>query len=230
MERDMSKMELLSVNVAQPKEVAYTDRRGRELNTLTGIFKNPVSGRLQLQTLNLDGDGQADLEAHGGIHKAVYVYTAENYQFWADELGRADFSAAGQFGENFTVSGMTDDLICVGDVFRIGGAIVEVTQPRVPCFKLGILMGIPDFHKRFAEACRTGFYLRVVETGEVGAGDEFERIGEAHGRMTVRDMMHLLYFEPGNIAGAEKALGIEALSPGWRQSFVERLEQASVKK
>lgn len=222
----MSKMELLSVNVGQPKEVSYTDRRGRKMKTLTGIFKIPVAGRLQLQTLNLDGDGQADLEAHGGIHKAVYVYGVENSRYWADVLGRTDFAVAGQLGENFTVAGMTDDLICVGDIFRIGDAIVEVTQPRVPCFKLGILMGIPDFHKRFAEACRTGFYLRVVEPGEVGAGDEFERIGQADNRMTIRDMMHLLYFDPDNIEGARKALGIEALSPGWRQSFVERLDSA----
>jgi MOSC domain-containing protein YiiM len=222
----MPQMKLLSVSVGRPKEVSYTDRRGREMKTLTGIFKAPVSGRRLLRTLNIEGDGQADLEAHGGIHKAVYVYDVENYRYWADELGRSDFAAAGQFGENFTVAGMQDDVICVGDVFRIGGALVEVTQPRVPCFKLGILMGIADFHKRFAEACRTGFYLRVVEPGEIGADDQFEHIGEAKNRMTIRDMMHLLYFDPDNIEGAEKALGIEALSPGWRQSFVERLEKA----
>ena len=225
----MSKMELLSVNVGQPKEVSYTDRRGRKMKTLTGIFKTPVSGRRLLRSLNLDGDGQADLQGHGGIHKAVYVYSTENYQFWANELGRSDFAAAGQFGENFTVAGMPDDVICIGDVFRTGTATVEVTQPRVPCFKLGILLGIPDFHKRFAEACRTGFYLRVVEPGEIGSGDEFKRIGQADIRMTVRDMMHLLYFEPDNIEGAENALDIEALSPGWRQSFVERLEKAGGK-
>ena len=118
---------------------------------------------------------------------------------------------------------MPDDEICIGDVFRLGGALVEVTQPRVPCFKLSIRMDIPEFHKQFAEKCRVGFYLRVLEEGEVGAGDEFERIRAASVRMTIREIMHLLYFDPENLADAKKALEIEALSPGWRQSFSERV-------
>lgn len=216
-------MKLLSVNVGQPKEVSYVDRRGRAKVTTTGIFKQPVSGRVMLRALNLDGDGQADLKGHGGIHKAVYVYDKANYGFWEDELGRSDFAAAGQFGENFTTEGLTDDEVAVGDVFQIGGAVVEVTQPRVPCFKLGVLMGIEGFQKRFAEACRVGFYLRVLQEGEVGAGDMFDRVDEGSVRITVRDMSHLLYFEPDNIADAKRALEIEALSPGWRQSFEERI-------
>ena len=221
----MPGMFLLSVNVGQPREVSYVDRRGREKITTTGIFKEPVAGRVMLRTLNLDGDAQADLNGHGGTYKAAYAYTVENYRYWANELGRTNFAPAGQFGENFTVEGMPDDEIWIGDVFRIGRALVEVTQPRVPCFKLGIRMGIPDFQKQFAQSCRVGFYLRVLEEGEVGPGDEFMRVREASVRMTVRDVMHLLYFDPDNLEDAKKALDIEALSPGWRQSFADRVEK-----
>ena len=221
----MPGMFLRSVNVGQPKEVSYVDRRGRDKSTLTGIFKQPVAGRVMLRTLNLDGDGQADLNGHGGTYKAAYVYTVENYRYWANELGRTDFAPAAQFGENFTVEGMPDDEISIGDVFRVGGALVEVTQPRVPCFKLGIRMGIENFQKQFAESCRVGFYLRVLEEGEVGAGDAFVRVRQAPVRMTVREAMHLLYFDPDNLADAKKALDIAALSPGWRQSFADRVEK-----
>lgn len=221
----MPQMKLLFVNIAQPREVSYIDRRGREKTTSTGIFKQAVPGRLILRTLNLDGDGQADLIGHGGIDKAVYAYTVENYRYWANELGRTDFVPAGQFGENFTVEGMPDDEIWIGDVFRVGGALVEVTQPRVPCFKLGIRMGIEGFQERFAQSCRVGFYLRVLEEGEVGAGDTFVRVGETRVGMTVHEIMHLLYFDPDNLEDAKKALDIEALSPGWRQSFVDRVEK-----
>ena len=219
-------MKLLSVNVAQPRVVSYVDRRGREKTTDTGIFKEPVSGRVMLRTLNLDGDAQADLNGHGGTYKAAYAYSVENYRYWEDELGRTDFAAAGQFGENFTVEGMTDDQVWICDVFQVGDALVEVTQPRVPCFKLGIRMGIPDFQKQFAQSCRVGFYLRVLKAGDVGAGDTFAQIREAPVRMTVRELMHLLYFDPDNVQDAKKALGIEALSPGWRQSFTDRVEKA----
>jgi MOSC domain-containing protein YiiM len=220
-------MKLLSVSVGTPKEVSYVDRKGREKTTITGIFKTPVDRRVMLRRTNLDGDGQADLDAHGGPDKAVYVYSRENYDFWAVALGRDDLSEAGQFGENFTVEGMSDEDVCVGDRFRIGGALVEVTQPRVPCFKLGILMGIDDFQKQFAEKCRTGFYLRVLEEGEVGAGDAIEPAGHGPVRMSVHDMMHLLYFEPDNIDGARKALEVSAMSPGWRGSFEERAAKGS---
>jgi len=179
-----------------------------------------------LRTLNLDGDAQADLNGHGGIYKAVYVYTVENYRYWANELDRTDLKATGQFGENFTVEGMPDDAVCIGDVFRVGGALVEVTQPRVPCFKLGIRIGIEGFQKQFAQSCRVGFYLRVLEEGEVGPGDAFVRVRETPVRMTVREIMHLLYFDPDNLEDAQKALGLEALSPGWRGSFSDRIEKA----
>lgn len=219
----MADVKLLSVNVARPREVTYQDRRGRDKTTMTAIFKQPVSGPVLLRTLNLDGDQQADLEGHGGIYRAVYAYDSENYEFWAKELGRTDFASAGQFGENFTTKGLADDVVAIGDKFQIGGAVVQVTQPRVPCFKLGILMGIEGFQKRFAESCRVGFYLRVLQEGEIVAGDMFEPVGEGSDRMTVRQMTHLLYFEPDNKKDAERALRIETLSPGWRQSFEERI-------
>ncbi|MEE8444408.1 MAG: MOSC domain-containing protein [Alphaproteobacteria bacterium] len=223
----MPDMKLLSINVGQPKPVAYVDRRGRRKTTATAIFKTPVAGRVRLRALNLDGDGQADLVGHGGADKAVYVYSVENYRYWADELGRTDFDPAGQFGENFTVEGMADDAVAIGDEFRIGGALVQITQPRVPCFKLGVRMGIADFQKPFAASCRVGFYLRVLEEGEVGAGDAIEPVRQATPRMSVSEMMHLLYFDPDNLAATRTALEIDALSPGWRQSFADRIEQAA---
>jgi MOSC domain-containing protein YiiM len=213
-------MKLLSVNVSRPREVAH----GSE-TVKTGIFKEPVEGRVMLGTLNLDGDGQADLVGHGGIYKAAYAYSVENYEYWKRELGREDL-AFGQFGENFTVEGMPEDEVHIGDVFRVGGALVEVTQPRVPCYKLGLKMGLKGFEKMFLASCRVGFYLRVLEEGEVGVGDGLDRVRIDPERITVREMCHLLYFDPRNLQGARKAIRIRALSPGWRQSFEERLAKA----
>jgi MOSC domain-containing protein YiiM len=210
-------MKLLSVNVSPPKEVVHGGK-----TVTTGIFKEPVDGRVMLRTFNLDGDGQADLIGHGGTYKAAYAYSVENYDYWKRELGRTNL-ASGQFGENFTVEGMPEDEIHVGDVFRVGGALVEVTQPRVPCYKLGIKMGLSGFEKRFLASCRVGFYLRVLEEGEVGAGDVLDLVRPDPERMTVRKICRLLYFDPENLEGARKALRIRALSPGWRQSFEERL-------
>jgi MOSC domain-containing protein YiiM len=210
-------MKLLSVNVSPPKEGTKGDR-----TVTTGIFKEPVDGRVMLRTLNLDGDGQADLVGHGGIYKAAYAYSVENYDYWKRELGRTDFPF-GQFGENFTVEGMLEDEIHVGDVFRAGGALVEVTQPRVPCYKLGIKMGLRGFEKNFLASRRVGFYLRVLEEGDVGAGDTFDRVRTDPEKMTVQEICGLLYFNPEDLEGARKALRIRALSPGWRQSFEERL-------
>ena len=213
-------MRLLSVNVSLPKEIRYGSK-----TVETGIFKEPVERRISLRKLNLDGDGQADLENHGGPHRAAYAYPVENYGYWGRELGREDFSF-GQFGENFTVEGMTEDDVHIGDVFRVGRALVEVSQPRPPCFKLGIKMGMPRFPKLFLASGRVGFYLRVLEEGEVGAGDAFERVGADPEGMTVREMSDLLFFESSNLREAERALRIRALSPGWRGSFEERLAKA----
>ena len=219
-------MKLLGVSVGGPREITYQDRRGREKTVTTSIFKEPVEGRVMLRAHNIDGDAQSDLEAHGGVNRAVYVYTIENYRYWAGELARDDFAVQSQFGENLTVEGMTDHTVRVGDTFRMGGAVVQITQPRVPCFKLGIRMGIPDFQIRFAQALRTGFYLRVVEEGEIVAGDTIEPISRDPVDLTVADMMRLLYFEPDNLEDTRRALQIEAMSPGWRESFEGRLRKA----
>jgi MOSC domain-containing protein YiiM len=172
--------------------------------------------------MNLDGDGQANLENHGGIYQAAYVYSVENYDHWRHELGRDDL-AFGQFGENFTVEGMAEDHIHIGDVFRVGDALVEVAQPRTPCFKLGIKMGMPRFPKMFLASGRVGFYLRVLKEGEVGAGDTFERVEECPERISVRQISRLLFFKPENPERAKRALRIRALSPGWRSSFKDCL-------
>ena len=182
------KMNLLSVNVSQPKEIQYNGA-----TITTSIFKEPVEGRIMLRTLNLDGDEQADLSVHGGIDKAVYVYSTENYDYWRRALDR-DELPYGQFGENFTVEGMPDDQVHIGDIFRVGDALVEVTQPRVPCYKLGIKMGDPLFPKRFLLAERPGYYCRVLEEGEVGAGDIICREKLGPEQMTVSELHHLMFF------------------------------------
>ncbi len=206
-------MKLETIQVSKPKTVPY---RGKEMET--GIFKEPIEGRVMLRELNLDGDGQADLNAHGGIYKAVYVYPQEHYAYWSTELDRDDLKY-GQFGENFTVTGMLETDVNVGDTYRVGDALVQVTQPRVPCFKLAHKMGIPTFVKTFLQTNKPGFYLRVLEEGEVGAGDEITLETPDPVGMSVAEMNHLLYFDNKNVDGAKRALGIEGMSPGWRGSF-----------
>ncbi len=215
-------MKLLSVNVSRPREISHDGKTVR-----TGIFKQRTDGRVILRELNIEGDGQADLVGHGGIYKAAYVYSIENYRYWENELGRSDFGF-GQFGENFTVEGMLDDDIHVGDSFRIGAVLVEVTQPRVPCFKLGIKMRIQGFEHVLLSSNRMGFYLRVLEAGDVGAGDAIEAVNVDPERMSVAEVHNLLYFDLGNLEGARKALRMKALSPGWRASFEDRLAKAEV--
>jgi len=215
-------MRLLSVNISMPKEVGHAGK-----TVTTGIFKEPVEHRVMLGRLNLEGDGQADLWGHGGAFRAVYVYSIENYDHWKRELERDDFTY-GAFGENFTVEGMLDDEVCVGDVFRVGGALVEVSQPRIPCYKLAIKMGLDGFQNRFLESRRVGFYLRVLEEGEVGFGDAIKLVSRDPRRMTVREVNDLLFFDKGNLDRARQALSIPALSHGWKGSFEERLAKAEV--
>lgn len=212
-------MSILSVNVSLPRVVEY---RGKEVQT--GIFKDPVAGRVMLRTLNLDGDGQADLRVHGGPDKAVYVYSNDYYECWGLELQRDDLPY-GQFGENITVEGLTDELVRIGDVFQVGGAMVQVTQPRTPCYKLAIKMGDPAFPKRFLVSRRMGFYLRVVSEGEIGAGDEFQLVGREPEPLTVYDVVELAYFDRDNLDRIEAALGVEALASSWRDEFQERLRK-----
>ena len=188
----------------------------------TGIFKAPVAGRVMVRRTNLDDDRQADLSVHGGVDQAVYVYPSEHYATWAQELGRSDF-AYGQFGENLTIEGMLEDTVHIGDTFRVGGALLEVTQPRVPCYKLGLKMGSAKFPKQFLASHRTGYYVRVLEEGNVGAGDSIERISTDPERMTVQQAVRLAFFEQEDVALLEKVLRIRALSQDWRGMFQEQL-------
>lgn len=211
-------MKLLSVNVSLPKTI---DHSGKSVTT--GIFKEPVAKRVMVRRLNLAGDGQADLTVHGGVDKAVYVYDLASYRYWERELGRADL-AFGHFGENLTVEGLPDDQVHIGDVFRVGEALLEVSQPRVPCYKLEIKMEMPGFSRQFLASGRLGFYCRVLEEGTVGAGDPIERVKAGPEQLSVRETAHLLYFENDNIDRIRQALNIPALAQVWRNAFAELLE------
>ncbi len=209
-------MKLVSLNVSLPKTVEF---RGQTVST--SIFKEPVRGRHLVRRLSLEGDWQADLRYHGGLNKAVYAYPSEHYPFWAQELRRDDLRP-GQFGENLTLEGLTEDTVHLGDVFRVGSTLLQVTQPRIPCFKLGIKMGDPFFPKRFLASGRTGFYLRVLEEGEVGAGDLLELVEKTDG-LTVRELWHLVHIDKENVEGARVALRCQALGREWREPLQERL-------
>jgi ferredoxin-NADP reductase/MOSC domain-containing protein YiiM len=211
---------LLSLNVGLPRHVGW---RGRTVHT--GIWKEPVQGRRMVRRLNIDGDGQGDLAGHGGEHRAVFVYQIESYRYWQDQLGRTDFTY-GEFGENFTVEGLPDDEVCIGDRYRVGSALFEVTQPRVTCYRVGIRMNEPQMPALLVSHGRPGFYFRVLEEGEVGAGDEIVRVTQGPESVTVAEVDALLY-KPGHPADLlERALRIPALSTGWRDSFGALLEQA----
>jgi ferredoxin-NADP reductase/MOSC domain-containing protein YiiM len=204
---------LLSVNVGLPRDVEWN---GRVVHT--GIWKEPVRGRCRVGRLNLEGDGQGDLAGHGGEQRAVFVYQIESYRHWQEQLSRTDF-VYGQFGENFTVEGLPDDTVCVGDRYRIGSAVFEVTQPRVTCYRVGIRMNEPRMPALLTGSGRPGFYFRVLREGEVGAGDDIVKVGEAEERMTVAEINALLYLPDHARDRLERALRIEALSHGWRSSF-----------
>ena len=204
---------LLSVNVGLPRDVEWN---GRVVHT--GIWKEPVRGRCRVGRLNLEGDGQGDLAGHGGEQRAVFVYQIESYGHWQEQLKRTDF-VHGQFGENFTVEGLPDDLVCIGDRFRIGSAVFEVTQPRVTCYRVGIRMNEPRMPSLLTASGRPGFYFRVLHEGAVGAGDDIVKVGEAEERMTVAEINALLYLPDHARDRLERALRIEALSHGWRSSF-----------
>jgi ferredoxin-NADP reductase/MOSC domain-containing protein YiiM len=216
--------QLLSVNVGLPRDIEW---KGRTVHT--GIWKNPVHGRCRVRRLNLDGDGQGDLEGHGGEQRAVFVYQIESYRYWQERLKRpelGDPKSFGQFGENFTIQGLPDDAVCIGDRYRIGSALFEVTQPRVTCYRIGIRMNEPRMAALLTSSGRPGFYFRVLEEGEVGAGDEIVKVGDSKERMTVAEINALLYFPDHPHGLLERALRIEALSPGWHGSF-EALLQSS---
>ena len=211
---------LLSVNVGLPRDIAW---RGRTVHT--AIWKQPVAGRRTARRLNIDGDGQGDLAGHGGEHRAIYAYQIESYRHWESELERRDFSY-GQFGENFTVTGLPDDEVAIGDRYRIGSALLEVTQPRVTCYRVGIRMAEPRMAALLTGSGRPGFYLRVLEEGEVEAGDEIVKVGADAERMTIAQANALLYLPEHPRGELERALRIAALSPGWCRSFQALLEAA----
>ncbi len=212
---------LLSVNVGLPRNIAW---QGRTVHT--AVWKRAVTGRCMARRLNLDGDGQGDLVGHGGEHRAVFAYQIESYRYWERKLGRDDFSF-GQFGENFTVEGLADDTVCIGDRYRIGGALFEVTQPRVTCYRVGIRMDEPRMAALLTGSGRPGFYFRVLEEGEVGAGDEIVKLASGPEQMSVARINALLYLPGHRQAELERALRIPALSGGWKGSFQAMLEQKS---
>jgi ferredoxin-NADP reductase/MOSC domain-containing protein YiiM len=209
---------LLSVNVGVPREIAWQGKTVR-----TAIWKLPVSGRVFARRLNLDGDGQGDLAGHGGEQRAVMVYQIDAYRYWERELGRNDFEY-GQFGENFTVEGLPDDEVCIGDRYKIGSAVFEVTQPRVTCYRLGIRMGNPEIASLVVSHGKPGFYLRVITEGEVGAGDEIEKIADGPNNISVAETDSLLYTSNHDLKRIAIAARIPALSPGWKGSFNELLQ------
>ncbi|MGE0027749.1 MAG: MOSC domain-containing protein [Thermoleophilia bacterium] len=211
---------LVSVNVGGPRDVAWQGRTVR-----TAIWKAPVEGPRMVRRINIDGDDQADRLAHGGEHRAVFVYQLGSYRHWERELGRDDFTL-GQFGENFTVDGLADDEVCIGDRYRIGGALFEVTQPRVTCYRLGIRMDDPAMPSLVVAHHRPGFYLRVLEEGPVEAGQEIVKVAEGPERLSVADVDGLLYLPGRSPAQLERALRIPALSEGWRGSFRDLLADA----
>lgn len=211
---------LLSVNVGLPRNVPW---RGRLV--FTSVWKSPVSGRRLVRRLDVDGDAQGDLEGHGGENRAVLVYQIESYPYWEAQLGRGGFTY-GQFGENFTVEGLADDEVCIGDQYRIGTALFEVSQPRVTCYRVGIRMEEPRMAALLVAHHRPGFYFRVLEEGEVGAGDQIVRVATGPERMTVAAVDALLYLPGHPAAEVERALRIPALSEGWKGSFRALLAQA----
>lgn len=214
-------MKLISLNVGLPREVVY---KGKTVKT--GIFKEPVAGRIKVRRLNVDGDRQADLSVHGGPSKAAYAYPSEHYGYWRQELPGMDLPW-GMFGENFTTEGLLEDLVSIGDRFRVGSAEVMVTEPRLPCYKLGVKFGREDIVKRFLQSGRTGFYVAVLREGEVAAGDGIERIGRDRNSIPVPDITRLYVtrnYSHADLQIVQRATQLEALPESWRKYFREKLD------
>ena len=218
-------MQLVSLNTGLPREVTW---RGAVVTT--GIFKQPVVGRVALRKLNLDGDRQADLTVHGGEFKAVYCYPLVHYDYWKQELPGRDLPMA-MFGENFTVDGLLENSVHLGDRFSIGSAEVVVTQPRLPCYKLGIRFGADDMVKRFLASGRTGFYVAVTREGEVGAGDTIEALARDANAVPVSDITRLYIakrYEPDDVEAVRRALRVVALPESWKAYFRDRLQKTNI--
>ncbi|HVI08517.1 MAG TPA: MOSC domain-containing protein, partial [Candidatus Binatia bacterium] len=210
---------LLSVNLGLPREIKWKGK-----TVCTAVWKSAVEGRRKVRKLNIDGDGQGDLAGHGGVNRAVMVYQLDSYRYWESELGRKDFSY-GQFGENFTVDGLPDKDVCIGDRYRIGSALFEVSQPRVTCYRVGIRTNEPRMPALLVEHHRPGFYFRVLEEGEVGAGDDVVKVADGPEHMSVTEIDALLYLPGHSRSQLERALRIPALSAGWQGSFQALLQQ-----
>jgi len=212
-------MKVLSLNVGLPREVTWQGKR-----VTTGIFKEPIQERVMMRTLNLDGDQQADLTVHGGVSKAVYAYPSEHYNYWRSELPGMDLSW-GMFGENFTTEGFLEDAVYIGDRFRIGETEVMVTEPRMPCYKLGIKFGRADIIKRFLASRRTGFYFAVMREGMVGVGDDVELIEREQQEISVADVTRLYAFDKDDVKSLRRAIQVDALPESWKGYFQHRLEK-----
>src|SRR5580658_3724829 len=210
---------LLSVNVGLPRDVTWKGKTVR-----TAIWKSPVEGRRMVRKFNVVGDAQADLAGHGGEQRAVFVYQMDSYHHWERFLGRDDF-VFGQFGENFTVEELPDNEVCIGDRYRIGNAIFEVSQPRVTCYRVGIRMNEPRMAALLVTHHRPGFYFRVLQEGEVGAGDDIVKIADSPDRISVADVDALLYLPGHSTEQLQRALRVPALSKGWQSSFQAMLQQ-----
>jgi MOSC domain-containing protein YiiM len=212
-------MKIVLVNVGLPREVTWQGKL-----VTTGIFKEPVNTPVMMRTLNLDGDGQADLTVHGGASKAVYAYPSEHYEYWRAELPGVDLPW-GMFGENFTTEGLLEEAVYIGDKFRIGRTEVMVTEPRMPCYKLGIKFGRADIIKRFLASRRTGFYFGVVREGMVGTGDAVELIGREQQEISVADITRLYAFEKNDLKSLRRAIEVEALPDNWKGYFQHQLDK-----
>ena len=210
-------MKLVAISVGRPKEVQW---RGRSVQT--SIFKTPVSGRVHVTRLNIEGDEQSDLSVHGGAEKAVYVYPAEHYSFWRRELPDTELPW-GAFGENFTTEGLLEDEVWIGDRYRVGSVELVVTQPRMPCYKLAIRFGRADMVKRFLQSGRSGFYLAVEREGELSPGDAIERFARDERRLTVADVVALYAADSANQPLLETASEHSSLPASWREYFRKRL-------
>jgi MOSC domain-containing protein YiiM len=216
-------MKLVSVNAGLPQEVMWHGR-----GVTTGIFKEPVVGRVALRTLNLDGDRQADLNVHGGVDKAAYCYPYVHYDYWRGELSGREIPIA-MFGENFTTDGLLENEVHLGDRFSVGSAEVMVTQPRLPCYKLGIRFQADDMVKRFLASARTGFYLRVMREGEVGAGDEIKVLARDPKQIPVSEITRLYIakrYNQADVATLHGILSVDAVPESWKEYFRERFAQA----
>jgi MOSC domain-containing protein YiiM len=210
-------MKVVSLNVGRPKEVVHDGKTVR-----TGIFKQPVEGRVRVTALNLAGDEQADLTVHGGPSKAIYFYPAEHYEFWRKELPEMSLSW-GMFGENLTTEGLVEQDVNVGDRLCVGSVELRVTEPRLPCYKLNVKFRRDDMVKRFLKSRRTGFYCAVLREGEIGAGDSIEFLGREPSRITVADITRIYAFDKNDTMTLERAAALEALSENWRTYFRDHL-------